>query len=170
MSKFFELTTNSLLVKIAPQPDDQRRFIILIGYVLADDSSQVENPTVRVYPDLDLCTYLEVQIRDVVWAEKAIPGQESSPTKLVLNAAAKVNRVTTAARHVETEFLGGRIAAGFLPTAAPGAPVNLSSNQDDLTAQPDCHTPVPVPPVRAVAHTGVIQTGVCVADPPVNPF
>ena len=122
MSDSFELTTNPLLAKLAPQPDDQRRFIILIGYVLVDESSQGEHPAARVYLDLDLRTYLEVQIRDVVWAEQAIPGQESSPTKLVLDATAQVDRVTTAARRVETEFLSGIIAADYLPTAAPEPP------------------------------------------------
>ena len=125
MSESFELTTNSLLAKIEPKPDDQRQFVILIGYVLVDESSRGDNPAVRVYPELDLRTYLEIQIRDVVWAEKAIPGQESSPTKLVINAAAKVNRVTTTARSVETEFLGGIIADNYLPTAAAGVTINV---------------------------------------------
>jgi hypothetical protein len=162
MSEFRELTTNPLLAKIAPQPDDQRQFIILIGYVLVDESSQGEDPTVRVYPELDLHTYLEVQIRDVVWAEKAIPGQESSPTMLVINAAAKVNRVTTTKR-VETEFLGGIIAASFLPTAASGAAVNVCGNQDDVRLHPDCPTPRPGGGALVrieIGHATIHQTGV----------
>jgi len=141
MSESSELTTNPLLAKIAPQPDDQRQFIILIGYVLVDESSRGEHPTVRVYPGLDLRTYLEVQKGDVVWAEKAIPGQESSPTKLVINAAAKVNRATTTKR-VETGFLGGIIAASFLPTAASGACVKAGGSLDEVVNQPDCIKPI----------------------------
>jgi hypothetical protein len=165
MSDFLELTTNSLLAKIAPQPDDQRRFIVLVGYVLVDEASKSDTPSVRVYLELDLRTYLEVQIGDVVWAEKAIPGQESSPTKLVINAAAKVNRVTTAARHVETEFLGGIIASSCLPTAASGSAVNVWINQDTVTA-----TGCPPPGGGVLSRTAggnsaCFHTGVCVSDP-----
>ncbi len=136
MSESLELTTNPVLAKIAPQPDDQRQFIILIGYVLVNESRRGEHPTVRVYPGLDLRTYLEVQRGDVVWAEKAIPGQESSPTKLVINAAAKVIRATT--KRVETGFLGGIIAASFLPTAASRVFVNAVGNLEEVFNQPDC--------------------------------
>ncbi len=142
MSELSDLTTNPLLAKLAPQPDDQRQFIILIGYVLVNPSSPGEQPTVRVYPQLDLRTYLEVPIRDVVWAEKAIPGQESSPTKLVINAAALVSRATTTKR-VETGFLGGIIAASLLPTAAAGSRVNVCGNEDEVRMHPDCIKPGP---------------------------
>ena len=107
MLKPGELKTNPLLTEIAPQPNDQRQFVILIGYVLIDESSQGENTTARVYPVLDLRTYLEIRIDDLVYHEKAIPGQETSPTKLVMKPSAEVKRVTTTKRPVEAEFLSG---------------------------------------------------------------
>ncbi len=59
----------------------------------------------------------------------------------MINAAAKVNRATTT-KGVETGFLGGIIAASFLPTAASGACVNVFGNQDDVVNQPDCIKPI----------------------------
>src|SRR3954467_330681 len=99
-----DLTTNPLFEAIKPQPDDQRKFLILIGYV-AGTAKEI----VTIYEDLDLSTYLEVPESAIIWAEKAIPGQESSPTKLVIEANAKVNRVTTAGRKVEAGYLSGLI-------------------------------------------------------------
>lgn len=161
MSESFELTTNPLLAKLAPQPDDQRRYIILVGYVLVDGSSQGEHPTARVYAGLDLRTYLEVPVREVVWAEKAIPGQESSPTKLVINAAARVSRVTTTKR-VETDFLGGIIASSFLRAAASGTFINVGGDQDLVENHPDCIKPgtggsihIDVPPPTVCYYTSL---------------
>ena len=91
MPNALDLTTNPLFETIKPQPDDQRKYLILIGYV-AGTTKEI----VTVYEDLDLSTYLEIPQSAIIWAEKAIPGQDSSPTKLVIEATAKVNRVTTA--------------------------------------------------------------------------
>ena len=106
MPNAVDLTTNPLFDRIKPQPDDQRKYFILIGYV-AGTTKEI----VTVYEDLDLSTYLEIPEPAIIWAEKAIPGQVSSPTKLVIEANAKVNRVTTAARKVEAGFLSGLIAS-----------------------------------------------------------
>jgi hypothetical protein len=151
-----ELKTNPLLTKIAPQPNDQRQFVILVGYVLIDESSQAENKIARVYPVLDLRTYLEIRINDLVYHEQTIPGQETSPTKLVMKPSAKVKRVTTTVRPVEAEFLSGSIAARYLPTAASGASANITIDQDTYT--PYCKGP----PVHGHPSTAVWQSGVCV--------
>ena len=154
----FQLTRCSEVIK--PQLDDQRQFLVLPGYI----SATTEN-TVTVYPELDLRSYLEIPRSEIIWAEKAIPGQESSPTKLVINATAKVNRVTTAARQVEVGFLSGMIASSCLPTSAAGVTFSVSVGKGAPTPTEPC----PQPPGYAVARgTGGSSncnvTGVCKTD------
>jgi hypothetical protein len=161
MSALLELSRNPLLEKINPHPDDQRRFLVLVGYI-----NSATKETVTVYPELDLRSYLEIPTDEIAWAEKAIPGQVSSPTKLVINAAAKVNRVTTKARHVEAGFLSGMIASTCLTTSASGATVKVVIENNPLTPTVAC----PPPPGQAVAKgsggtSNCRLTGVCISDP-----
>lgn len=51
MNVLLELSNNPLLEAIKPQPDDQRQFLVLLGYI-----SATTHDTVTVYPDLDLRT------------------------------------------------------------------------------------------------------------------
>ena len=106
MPNLLDLTTNPLFQKIQPQPDDHRKYLVLIGYVAGK-----ANDLVTVYEDLDLCTYLEIPEKAIIWAEKAIPGQESSPTKLVIEASAKVNRLLEYLEPREREII--RMRAGL---------------------------------------------------------
>jgi len=153
-----ELSNNPLLEAIKPQPDDQRQFLVLLGYISATTPD-----TVSVYPDLDLRTYLQIPRGEIVWAEKAIPGQQSSPTKLVINAAAKVNRVTS--RNVEAVFLSGMIASSCLPTSAAGVSVKVLVEKEVVPTTPTC----PGGPGQHIsrgsgAPSNCRLTGVCVSD------
>ena len=157
-----DLTTNPLLETINPQPDDQRKFLVLIGYV-AGTTKEI----VTVYEDLDLSTYLEIPESAVIWAEKAIPGQESSPTKLVIEANAKVNRVTTAGRKVEAGYLSGMIASTYLTKAVRGVTIDVQVDGQTGVSTPTCTGPVVNLP-RALSGHGTSNchvSGVCVSEP-----
>jgi hypothetical protein len=162
MPDFLDLTTNPLFQTIKPQPDDQRKYLILVGYVAG-----TINKIVTVYENLDLCTYLEIPQSAIVWAEKAIPGQESSPTKLVIEATAKVNRVTTAGREVEAGYLSGLIASTYLTKAVPGVTIDMQIDRQTGVASSTCSGPVLNQP-RALSTHGTSNchvSGVCVSDP-----
>lgn len=161
MPDYLELTTNPLFESLKPQADDQRKYLVLIGYVAG-----IVNEIVTVYESLDLCTYLEIPRAAIVWAEKAIPSQECSPTKLVIEATAKVNRVTTAARKIEAGFLSGLIASTFLTKAARGVTIDIQIDGQTAVAGPGC-------PGRFAHQTHAeplgtshcFLSGFCVSDP-----
>jgi len=156
-----DLTTNPLFEAIKPQPDDQRKFLILIGYV-AGTTKEI----VTVYEDLDLSTYLEIPVSAIVWAEKAIPGQDSSPTKLVIEANARVNRVTTAARKVEAGFLSGLIASSYLTKAVRGVTIDLQIDAQTGVASSTCSGPiVNQPRALRLGTSNCHVSGFCVSDP-----
>ena len=162
MPDFLDLTTNPLLQKIKPQPDDHRKYLILLGYV-----GGTVNEIVTVYEDLDLCTYLEIPQSAIVWAEKAIPGQESSPTKLVIEATARVNRVTTAGRKVEAGYLSGLIASTYLTKAVRGVTIEMQIDGQTGVASSTCSGPVLNQPRAASTHgtSNCHVSGFCVSDP-----
>jgi hypothetical protein len=161
MPKVLDLTTNPLFETIKPQPDDQRKYLILIGYV-AGTTKEI----VTVYENLDLSTYLEIPQSAIVWAEKAIPGQDSSPTKLVIEATAKVDRVTTAARKVEAGYLSGLIASSYLTKAVRGVTIDLQIDGQTGVASSTCTGPVLNQPRGfPVGTSNCHVSGFCVSDP-----
>ena len=146
---------------IKPQPDDHRKYIILIGYVAG-----TTNENVIVYEDLDLCTYLEIPEKAIIWAEKAIPGQESSPTKLVIEGNAKVNRVMTASRKVEAGYLSGLIASSYLTKAVRGVTIDIQLDGQNAVAAPTCPGSVTsLPRALPVGTSNCHVSGFCVSDP-----
>jgi len=142
-----ELPTNPLFETIKPQPDDHRKYLVLTGYVAGTNKE-----TVTVYEDLDLSTYLEIPESAIVWAEKAIPGQESSPTKLVIDATAKVNRITTSSRKVEAGYLSGLIASTYLAKAVRGVTIDVQIDGQTGVASSTCTGPVLNQPRAASSH------------------
>jgi hypothetical protein len=161
MPKPLDLTTNPLFEMIKPQPDDQRKYVVLIGYVAGTTKG-----IVTVYEDLDLSTYLEIPESAVIWAEKATPGQESSPTKLVIEATAKINRVTTAGRKVEAGYLSGLIASTHLSKAARGVTIDVHID-GQTSAATSCPGQVLNQPRAASGHgtSNCHVSGVCVSEP-----
>jgi hypothetical protein len=156
-----DLTTNPLLEAIKPQPDDERKFLVLNGYV-AGTTKEI----VTVYEDLNLSTYLEIPLSAIIWAEKEIPGQESSPTKLVIEATAKVNRVTTAGRKVEAGYLSGLIASRYLTKAARGVTIDVQIDAQTGVASSSCTGPVLRQPRGSTIGTSNCHvSGFCVSDP-----
>jgi hypothetical protein len=160
MNGLLDLSNNPLFDVLKPKPDDQRRFLILVGYI-----SATAGDTVTVYPNLDLTSYLEIPRSEIAWAEKAIPGQECSPTKLVINGDAKVNRVTTAARRVEAGFLSGMITARSLPTSAGGVTINVSVDESTtFSAGSTCPTTGHATSKGSGPSSACRFTGLCVSD------
>jgi hypothetical protein len=161
MPNLVDLTTNPLFQKIQPKPDDQRTFLVLIGYVAG-----ITNEIVTVYEDLDLCTYLEIPEKAIIWAEKAIPGQESSPTKLVIEANTKVNRVTNAARKVEAGYLSGLIASKHLTKAVRGVTIEVQIDGQNVIAAPTCPGHLDIQThVVPLGTSHCFVSGFCVSDP-----
>ncbi len=168
MSNSLELFTNPLLQALKPRPDDQRQFIILHGYI-----DTVTEQTVTIYPDLDLRCYLEIPRGEIVWAERSVPGQQSSPTKLVVSATASINRVVSS-QQVEAGYLKGAISSKSLSTSAAGLTVNILVENEDknLVHTTPCR---PLSGVETPSGTGGTGgtggtsnchlTGVCVSDP-----
>jgi hypothetical protein len=110
-----QLTTNPILSEIQPQPGDQRRYVILLGYV-----GDVTDEFVVVYPTLDLRTHYKIPRTAILFAEPLVAGQDTSPTKLVVDATAKVDLVKIYIRSVEAGFLSGPVALSLLASAKPG--------------------------------------------------
>jgi hypothetical protein len=106
------LTVNPLIEMIDPQPDDQRSFTIMIGYI-----GEVTDTNVRVYPKLDLRHYVNIPKDGIKAVEKVFPDQETSPSKIVIDASAKVDLV----RNIEAGFLFGPIVDVNLGLAGAGA-------------------------------------------------
>ncbi len=159
MNISMDLSSSPLLDVIKPQPDDQRHFLILLGYIKA-----ATDQIVTVYPELDLSTYIEIPRGEIVWAEKAVPNLVSSPTKLVINAAAPVKRITTVGRKVEAGFLSGIIASTCLPTSAAGVSIKVSVDKDLTVEHPQC--PGQSGPVtnKVGASSNCRVTGLCISD------
>lgn len=110
-----EVRTNPVLAEVEPaQPYDPRRYAIMVGYI-----GVVTDNVVQVYPQLDLGTYFKLPRKAIVFAEPAVPGQKSSPTKLVVDASARVLVVKFSVRSIEAGFLSGSIAASHLGSALP---------------------------------------------------
>jgi hypothetical protein len=159
MNVVLELSSNPLLEAIRPRSDDQRQFLVLQGYI-----SSATPETVTVYPELDLRSFLEIPRGEIVWAEQAIPGQVSSPTKLVINAAAAVKRVTSST--VEAGFLSGMITSSCLATSAAGVSVKVEV-ENEAAGHGGTTCPGPVlsrPGARTGGTSNCKLTGVCISD------
>jgi hypothetical protein len=108
------LSTNPVIDRIKPQPYDQRSYTELVGYVGTVDT---QAGTVQVYPQLDMRTYFIVRLDAIAFAEPVNPDQKSSPTKLVIDASAKIEVFKFYQRCHEAGFLCGAITAANLKSA-----------------------------------------------------
>jgi hypothetical protein len=129
-NKRANLTTNPVIDRLKPQPYDQRYFTELVGYIGTVDTKA---GTVQVYPQLDLRTYFLVPIKAIAFAEPVNANQQSSPTKLVIEATAKIEVFKSYQRSHEAGFLCGAIAAANLKSAkadtsaAAGSPSEVAA-------------------------------------------
>jgi hypothetical protein len=119
------LTTHPVIDRIRPQLHDQRSYTELVGYVGTIDTKA---RTVQVYPQLDMRTYLVIPLDAIAFSEPVNPDQKSSPTKLVIDASAKIEAIKSYKQSHEAGFLCGAIAAANLksasahPSPAAGSP------------------------------------------------
>ncbi len=162
MNGSMDLSISPLFEAIQPKTDDQRKFLVLLGYIRA-----TTDQTVTFYPDLDLRTYLEIPRGEIVWAEKAVPGQQASATKLVINANAQVRRVTTTARQVEVGFLSGMISSSCLPTSAAGLSLKVTLDEAFNTGSQCNHRSSVAISKGTGGSTNLWQTSVCIDDGPI---
>ena len=94
-----------LVKKLVPDPDDPPDTVVLVGYL----GSSSKQGFVRIYLDLNFLTYYELLASDVLHAEKVDPHHEDAPTKIIVDATAKLNLVQI----LEASFLQGSIAAAY---------------------------------------------------------
>ncbi|MFI5454281.1 MAG: hypothetical protein ACHRXM_02420 [Isosphaerales bacterium] len=121
-----QLSTNPVMAGIEPKPLDYRHYAVLVGYV-----GEVSSDTVQVYPQLDLRTYFQIPRDAIVYAEPVNPSQQSSATKLVVDATVKIEVVKAYSRSIEAGFLAGSIAAS-----------NLGAARTQMSAETDSPSPL----------------------------
>jgi len=156
-----KLTTHPVIDRIKPQPHDQRSYTELVGYVGTID---IKARTVQVYPQLDLRTYLVIPLDAIAFSEPVYPDQKSSPTKLVIDASAKIEAVKTYKQSHEAGFLCGAIAAANLksasaqPSGATGSPNEVVAIAVACPSPNFVFGPVPPKPPSQCGHP-------CATDP-----
>jgi hypothetical protein len=156
-ARTLDLAVNPLMDKLKPDPDnDERQFVVLHAYV-----AKVTPRTVTVYTNLDLSSYLEIPCGAIKWAEKVIPGQDSSPTKLVIAAGTEVKRVTT--KKIEASFLGGLVARNHLASSACGLLSNAVLEPYGVSSCPPATASTDAK--AAPRMSGCRLTSLCYSDP-----
>jgi hypothetical protein len=151
-----DLRVHPLIAQLNPQPGDQRRFVILTGFI-----GEETDGLVRVYPGLDLGTYYEIPIDDIVYAESADPDQAARPTGIVLKASAQVRVVQVSNRTIEAGFLSGAIAEANLGAALRSMDGQI---QDSDQARPEELTSPTGPVLPKPPPTSCLFAGKCICD------
>jgi hypothetical protein len=154
-----DLTIHPLLAKLDPQPDDQRRFITIYGYIGPSPREGV----ITLYTELDLSSYLEICKDDILSAEPAVPGQCSSPTKLLVTASAQVTRVRNTRTEVALDYLSGPISGALLPKASPGPAGDLRFKFE--VASPGFLCGGTGSPNGPHPSSNCVRSGACLSDP-----
>jgi len=110
--------THPIIEKLRPESHDHRTHVVLVGYI-----GKVTDDFIQVYPTLDLSVYYRIPEprKHLISQEPALPGVESSPTRLVVDGSTKVHLVQS--RSIEASYLSGLIASGHLPGTTGGPSV-----------------------------------------------
>jgi hypothetical protein len=154
-----DLPVHPLIALLEPKPDDERRFIIILGYI----GPTSEDGIVAVYPDLDLRSHLEISRTDILCHEPVVPGLRFCATRLVINATAQITRVENSRCQSEAAMVSGRIADGHLAKATPGEDL-VKMIEKEVISRTVIHE---VSTLRPNPHptTHCTQTGGCTSDP-----
>jgi hypothetical protein len=155
-----DLSINPVFSRIKPQPGDQRRFVIVVGYI-----GEVKDGLVRVYPTLSLGTYYEIPEEEIIFAEKVNPSQKSSPTGILLDARTRIRVVQASASEIESGFLAGAITAENLGSTRRAAVAGTDVPAPAVAVNVNCPvvagpSPYPKPP-----SSSCWQGAVCASDP-----
>ena len=81
--KSVELKVNPILANLEIEEDDQRELVIIYGFI-----GRVSDDKIRFYQGLDLGSYFEISLDQIVYAEPLNNTEDSSMTKLVVFADA----------------------------------------------------------------------------------
>ncbi|WP_116119877.1 hypothetical protein [Archangium gephyra] len=111
------LETHPLVTKLGGQGQAPRDLATLVGYL--GPASQEDQ--VRLYHDLSFRGYYDIPRSEVVHTEPLNAGDENSPTRVLVNASARVAQTQVSTQSGEARFLQGGITSGFLPAAAAPA-------------------------------------------------
>jgi hypothetical protein len=108
-----KLPLNPLVCKVVTDPDNPPEIVVLVGYL---GSAGKDKPDYcRVYTDLYFRTYYELLIADVPYAEEADPADLEKPTKIFVDASAKLTLVQA----LDASFIQGMITSTY-PIGLPG--------------------------------------------------
>jgi hypothetical protein len=114
------LEVHPLVAKLGAQGQAPRDLATLVGYL----GPASQDDQVRLYHDLSFRGYYDIPRSEVVHTEPLNAGDENSPTRVLVNASARVAQTHVSTQSGEARFLQGGITSGFLPTAAaPAAPI-----------------------------------------------
>jgi hypothetical protein len=141
--KELKITVNPVVAQIDPQPNDQRHFVILSGFI-----GEVTPDLVKVYPGLDLRTFYTIPREGIAFVEQAGGGLASDPTRLVVDSSTKVEVTNVHERSIEAQFLAGAIATSTLGTLKPCPPPvhPVPTTTGHVVVVPCAAPPAPPPP------------------------
>lgn len=152
-----DLSISPLIPLLQAQPADSRAAVVLHGYI-----GDVADGVVTVYPALDLSWYWLIPEASILWAEKAVPGLQSSPTRLVVDARARIETLFATTFQSEAWFLTGGISEANL-AAAKSESAGMDKFLSGMYCPGDQVQLCASPPG---AQTGCWRSGACVSRPP----
>jgi hypothetical protein len=118
-----DLGVHPLVARLNPDPDSPRDLAVVVGYI----GPSKDRETVRIYTDLSFRSYVEAPREAVASTEPTDREDPDSPTRVYLEASAKVNVVQSSSQSVEASYLQGSIASQYLGGAAvPGTTAQLT--------------------------------------------
>ncbi len=109
------LPFNPLVGKVVTDPDNLPEVVVLVGYLGAAGKDKPDS--CRIYIDLYFRTYYELLSADVLYAEEADATDLEKPTKIFVDASAKLTLVQA----LDASFLQGIITSTY-PIGLPGSP------------------------------------------------
>ncbi len=154
-----ELPVHPLIAKLDPKPDDERHFVTILGYI----GPAPRKGVISLYPNLDLRSYLEIPVAEILFAEPAEPGLDSSPTKLIVNAEADMVHVDHSRSRIAVGFVAGPIAEANLRQAAPSHNSTLSDPSTLNLSARGCESIMIKPRPHPVSRC--LVNGACVSAP-----
>lgn len=98
-------TPNPIVKKVQEGAKEPGDALVVYGYLGSPDDAGI----VRIYLDLSLQAYFELEWTRVLHCDKVDPANETSPTKIVIDASESLKLVQT----YEASFLKGAIASAY---------------------------------------------------------
>jgi hypothetical protein len=102
-----DLTPDQMLTELLDEFGDLKDVVVLAGHLGPSN----RDGHVRLYPELDYRTYFEVPKTAILRRERLEPAPGGKPTRIVVDASAKLEVVQIVEQTIEASFLRGPIAS-----------------------------------------------------------